>query len=400
MKSAAIIQIPSEDARLRRKIRSHFKLLGFTKGPDGELVLPGLDKQSYRDMHAHQRDTGLAANKEWIDRHASKLIQHFASGADLDVEKIRPRLEVVQSKTWQSDLFRLATYYWRIPISEGYGRRMRFLVWDGYHEKLIGIFALGDAVFNLKARDEFIGWDHHRRAKGLINLMDAYALGAVPPYNMLLGGKLIASLIQTREVANAFQTKYHDSIGIISGERKNARLVAVTTTSALGRSSIYNRLRIGDESIFRSIGYTSGWGHFHISDALFDDFRKYLESIRDDYANAHQYGQGPNFRLRVVRKVLTKLGMNPDLARHGLAREVFFCPLATNAIQVLRGEHKQVRYSGLPTVEQRANAALTRWVLPRADRRPEFRDWRQMDFLQEIDPDRKSDARLRVNKAG
>jgi len=217
---------------------------------------------------------------------------------------------------------------------------------------------------------------------------------------MLLGGKLIASLIQTREVANAFQTKYHDSVGIISGERKNARLVAVTTTSALGRSSIYNRLRIGDESVFRSIGYTSGWGHFHISDALFDDFRKYLESIGDEYAGTHNYGQGPNYRLRVVRKVLTMLGMDPDLARHGLAREVFFCPLATNAMQVLRGEHKQVRYSGLPTVEQRANAALTRWVLPRADRRPEFRDWRQMDFLQEIASDRESGARLRVNKAG
>lgn len=399
MNSAAIIEMPGDDARLRQKIRSHFKLLGFTKGPDGALVPPGLDKQSYRDMHAYQRDARLATNKEWIDRHASKLILHFASGIELDVAKIRPRLEVVHSATWQSNLFRLATYYWRIPISEGYGRRMRFLVWDDYHEKLIGIFALGDAVFNLKARDEFIGWDHHRRAEGLINLMDAYALGAVPPYNTLLGGKLIASLIQTREVADAFQTKYHDSVGIISGERKNAKLVAVTTTSALGRSSIYNRLRIGDEPIFRPIGYTSGWGHFHISDALFDDFRKYLESIGDDYAGTHNFGQGPNFRLRVVRKVLAKLGMDPDLARHGLAREVFFCPLATNAVQVLRGEHKQVRYSHLPTVEQRANAALTRWVLPRADRKPEFRDWRQTDFLKEIAFDRESGARLRVNKA-
>ena len=88
MSSAVIIEIPGEDARLRRKIRSHFKLLGFTKGPDGALVPPGLDKQSYRDMHAHQRDARLAANKEWIDRHASKLIMHFASGAELDVEKI------------------------------------------------------------------------------------------------------------------------------------------------------------------------------------------------------------------------------------------------------------------------------------------------------------------------
>ncbi len=398
MKSAAIITVPGEDARLRRKIRRHFKQLGFTKDPDGALVPPGLDKQAYRDMHAHQRESKLDANEKWIGRHADKLIQYFASGAELNVEKIRPRLEVVHSKTWQSNLFRLATYYWRIPISEGYGRRMRFLVWDDFHDRLIGIFALGDAVFNLKVRDEFIGWDHHRRAEALVNLMDAYALGAVPPYNMLLGGKLIAGLIQTREVVNAFQAKYYDSVGIISGECKNARLVAVTTTSALGRSSIYNRLRIGDTSIFQSIGYTSGWGHFHISNALFEELRKYLESIGDHYAGSHSYGQGPNYRLRVVRKALAKLGMNPDLARHGLAREVFFCPMAKNALQVLQGKHKQARYTGLPTVKQRANAALARWVIPRSVRMPEFRDWRQMDFLQEISSDRESVTRPEAQK--
>lgn len=384
MNKAAIIVLPGEEARLRRKIRSHFRQLGFTKNPDGCLVPPGFDKQTYRDMHAHQRESKLAANEEWIGRHADKLISHFACGADINVEKIRPRLEVVYSGTWQSELFRLATYYWRIPISEGYGRRMRFLVWDEYHEKLIGIFALGDAVFNLKARDDFVGWDYHRRSEALVNLMDAYVLGAVPPYNMLLGGKLIASLLQTREVVDAFRVKYHDSVGIISGKNKKARLVAVTTTSALGRSSIYNRLRLGDASIFRSIGYTSGWGHFHISDSLFRDLRSYLESIGDGYSNAHGYGQGPNYRLRVVRKAFSKLGMNPDLARHGLAREVFFCPVASNAIQVLRGESKQIRYAGLSTVKQRAKDALARWVIPRAERMPRFRDWNQVDFLQEL----------------
>lgn len=40
---------------------------------------------------------------------------------------------------------------------------MRFLVWDEHHEKLIGIFALGDAVFNLRSRDELIGWTQDRK---------------------------------------------------------------------------------------------------------------------------------------------------------------------------------------------------------------------------------------------
>jgi hypothetical protein len=383
--SARVIALPGDEARLKRKVRAHFKQLGFLKAADGTLLPPSLDKQSYRDMHAHQRDSRIVSNGAWIGRHAPSLIRYFASGSDLDVSRIRPRIEVVHSGTWESDLFRFASFYWRIPISEGYGRRLRFLVWDDAHQRLIGLFALGDAVFNLRARDAFIEWDHHRRGVALVNLMDAYALGAVPPYNMLLGGKLIASLIKTKEVVKTFEIKYHDSVGVISGERKHAQLVAVTTTSALGRSSLYNRLRIGEQRIFDSIGSTSGWGHFHISDELFENLRDYLRARGDAYSDAHQFGQGPNYRLRVVRKALGLLGLDPDMARHGLTREVFFCSLASNALQFLRGEHKRARYTLLPGVEEIGRAALERWVVPRAQRMPEFRQWQRDDFLRELD---------------
>lgn len=385
MSSGLVIALPGDEARLKRKVRAHFKRLGFLKAPDGTLLPPNLDKQSYRDMHAHQRDSRLDANRAWIADRAGQLVQHFASGADLEVARIAPRIEVVRSGTWQSNLFRLASYYWRIPISEGYGRRLRFLVWDDHHKKLIGLFALGDAVFNLRARDEFIGWDHHRRVDAMVNLMDAYALGAVPPYNMLLGGKLIASLVRTQDVVDTFQAKYHESVGVISGQSKHARLVAVTTTSALGRSSLYNRLRIGGQSIFDSIGSTSGWGHFHISDELFEDLRGYLRSVGDSYADSHGYGQGPNYRLRLIRKALTLLGLDPDMARHGLTREVFFCSIASNALQFLRGDHKRVRYDQLPTVQEMGQAAMARWVVPRAERMPEFRLWQGERFVRELD---------------
>ena len=392
MSGSKIVKIPGVEARLRRKIRQHFKNLKFTKGADGELVPPGFDKQSYRDMHSHQREAKLLDNSYWINGHKDKLINYFASGADIQVKDIRPRLEVVKARTWQSNLFRLATYYWRVPISEGYGRRMRFLVWDDSNGKLIGIFALGDAVFNLKARDALIGWDHCRRSEALVNMMDAYVLGAVPPYNMLLGGKLVASLIQTQEVVNAFHSKYYDSVGLISGKSKNAQLVAVTTTSALGRSSVYNRLRLDGSPIFTSIGYTSGWGHFHISNALFSELRDYLKSIGDESFNSHDYGRGPNYRLRVVKQAFSKLGMNTALARHGLTREVFFCPLASNAIENLRGENKEVSYSGLPTVKKRSSNALNRWVIPRSERMPNYRDWEREKFLQLISPDEYDDT--------
>ena len=381
MTSGLVIELRAREARLKRKLRSHLKSLGFHRSSDGTLIPPALDKDSYRSIHRHQRSTKLDAHREWIELKEKTLASYFASGREVEVRAIRPRIELVAGGTWQSDLFRFAGLYWQIPISEGYGRRLRFLIWDSSNEKLIGLLALGDAVFNLRVRDELVGWDHVRRADALVHLMDAYVLGAVPPYNSLLGGKLVASLMRTQEVVDAFDFKYRDSIGVISKINKKPRLAAITTTSALGRSSVYNRLALDGRLLLQPIGYTSGWGHFHISNALFEELKSYLSHVGDSYANAFEYGSGPNWRFRLIKRALRLLGMNPDLIRHGFSREVFFCPVASNAIAFLKGDHKRIRYGGLPTVQHVGRLALERWCIPRAERRPEFAEWKVADLL-------------------
>lgn len=62
--------------------------------------------------------------------------------------------------------------------------------------------------------------------------MDAYVLGTVPPYNALLGGKLVACLIRSRDIYDDFSRTYGKTRGIISKQKKNARLLAVTTSSS------------------------------------------------------------------------------------------------------------------------------------------------------------------------
>ena len=108
----------------------------------------------------------------------------------------------------------------------------------------------------------------------------------------------------------------------------------VTTSSALGRSSVYNRLRLGRYRLFRSVGYTSGWGHFHIPDRLFATMRDYLKAHGHPYANNNRYGDGPSWKLRAVRECLRLLGLNTDWLHHGIAREVFVCELAKNFLQL------------------------------------------------------------------
>ncbi|WP_435634846.1 Druantia anti-phage system protein DruA [Pseudomonas solani] len=357
MNKGKIIRIALREARLKRLVRRHLKKLGFERNAQGRLHPPCLDKDAYRRFHQGQREEKLEANRAWLSKHESKLVKWFADGSSILPSAIVPELELVKGGTWQAKLFRLASLYWQVPVSEGYGRRLRFLVWDRTHNKLMGIFALGDAVFNQAARDAFIGWDHHRRSESLVNLMDAYVLGALPPYSHLLGGKLIASLIRTREVVDAFDERYGNSVGLISKKNKKPRLLAVTTSSALGRSSLYNRLKLSGRKIFEPIGFTSGWGHFHFSGRIFEELRQYLIYLEDSYATAFNFGSGPNWRLRVIRRALDRLGMDPNLVRHGLAREVFIAKIASNAEAVLRGDNSEPNYENLPTVYEVGLAA-------------------------------------------
>jgi hypothetical protein len=206
-------------------------------------------------------------------------------------------------------------------------------------------------------------------------MMDAYVLGAVPPYNMLLGSKLIASLVRTREVYNDFTRTYGNTRGIISDKEKGARLLAVTTSSSLGRSSVYNRLRLGNIDYFRPIGYTTGWGHFHIPDDLFSDLRAFLRAKGHPYADLHRFGQGPNWRLRTMRTALEALGFKEEMLRHGIKREVFLCELASNALHILHGGKGRPKLSTLLKADEVAELAVERWMLPRSERRPEFRAW-------------------------
>lgn len=361
------------ESRIKRALRKHLNELGFTKSPNGALTPPSEGKATLRSMHAAQRAQRLETEAKFVAEQWPLLRHHFASGLEVVPSAIKPELELVEAGTWQSDLFRLAALTWSVPVSQGYGRRMRFLVWDRHNDKLIGLIALGDPVFNLRVRDRYIGWTSDDRKKRLVGMLDAFVLGSVPPYNRLLGGKLVASLIRSIEVRDTFRRRYHTTKGIISKKRKHAELIAVTTTSALGRSSVYNRVRLGSTTYLKPLGYTEGWGHFHIPESVFGEVRVYLRRRRRKYAKGFKFGDGPNWRLRALRLAMGLVGLKPELLRHGIKREVFITELATNACQILNGKRKRPKYDDLLSVADIAKLARERWIIPRAERCPDFR---------------------------
>lgn len=370
-----VVKLPGPEARLKRELRQHLSELGFRKGRKGELLPPGQGKEAVRRLHGEQRTDKLAANFRFLAATLPKLLASFANGNEIVPANIRLVLRRVRSDTVEADLFRLASLTWSVPVSAGFGRRMRYVVWDAGHDRLAGIIALGDPVFNLSVRDKYVSWSTDDRSSRLVNILDAYALGAVPPYSFLLGGKAVAALVRTAEVVEDFRTAYGETVGIISGAAKHASLLIVTTTSSMGRSSIYNRLRLGGTEYYKPVGYTTGWGHFHITDALFEKLRAFLRGQEHDYADHHEYGKGPNWRLRTIKAALTRLGFKESLLKHGVQRQVFVCLLASNALDILRGAKAPPDYANLKSVDEVSAAAVSRWMAPRADREPAYRLW-------------------------
>lgn len=382
-KTGKIISLSNREALLKRRLRRHLASLGYSREQSGELKAPGDTKEIIRQLHSPQRADVIRAQASFITKKLPNLQSYFASGSEVRPTDIRPRLERIFSDTWQGDLFRLASLTWSVPVSSGFGRRLRFLVWDDNNGKLIGIFAIGDPVFNLSVRDSYIGWAGTDRTDRLVNVMDAYVLGAVPPYNMLLGGKLIACLIRSKEIYEEFSSVYGSTRGIISNKIKEARLLAVTTSSSMGRSSIYNRLKLSGVEYFKSLGYSGGWGHFHIPEGLFIDFREYLRQIGHPYADTHEYGDGPNWRIRTIRAAISSLGFKGDILKHGIKREVFISLFAENSLEILKKGSENPNLQSLLSVSEVGDLAINRWIIGRAERRSEYLNW-SYDMLPQL----------------
>ncbi|MGK3125108.1 Druantia anti-phage system protein DruA [Candidatus Pantoea formicae] len=380
-----IVNVNLREARLKKKVREHLQSLGFTKSDAGALQAPGNTKEVIRTLHSAQRAERLAANQNFITLKSSKLLKFFASGKDVIPDKISPVIERVSSGTWQGDLFRLAALTWSVPVSNGFGRRLRYLVWDESNGKLIGLVAIGDPVFNLAVRDKLIGWSTEDRSSRLVNVMDAYVLGALPPYNFLLGGKLVACLLRSRELYDDFARVYGNSVGVISQKKKRARLLAITTTSSMGRSSVYNRLKLDGIQYMEPIGYTGGWGHFHIPDSLFIELRDYLRDMDHRYADHHMFGNGPNWRLRTMKAALNALGFRDDMMKHGIQREVFISQLADNATNILQTGRGKPDLTSLLSAKDIAELAMERWMIPRSIRKTEYRSWDSAYLFDFID---------------
>lgn len=327
-----------------------------------ELVPPPhYEKSVVRAAMAHARNETIDANSTWIDAHLQLARDNLASGRDALRSEVRPRIEICKSQR-QNDLFRMFRYYWSSPSSEYVGRRMRLLVRDdGLPDSpVIGIAAIGSSIIHIPARDKWIGWDITTRTDRIIYMMDAYVIGALPPYNELLGGKLVSYLLTSNELRKLYADKYVSKETLIR-HRSASDLAMIMTTGLYGSSSSqYNRLKYGRSLLYKLIGSTSGYGSLHISSQTFSAMRALV--AQKGLIIPNRFGDGPNWRMRVIRSACDILGFDSDvILKHSFQRGLYAIPLATNFRAFLKAASATPRYRNLPLDELAAHWR-SRWL--------------------------------------
>lgn len=305
------------------------------------LVPPtNYNKETIRESMAFKRNEMIQNHRSWIKKNIWLARENLANGNDVIRSKIDPIIEVCQTEK-QHRLFRTLRYYWSSPYSEYVGRRIKLLIRDKDlpNKPIIGIAALGSPIIHIPERDDFIGWDRDTRTRNLIYTLDAYVIGALPPYNYLLGGKLISYLLASKEIREIYRKKYKDQI-TLKEKRKANKLVGVFTTSLYGKSSQYNRLKYNNELLYQPIGQTKGFGTLHLSEETIQLMVKYLKSKGIEVG--HKFGDGPSWVMRVIRNAGDLLGFDSNfLLKHSFKRNIYFVPLAKEFKKFLNDETKQ-----------------------------------------------------------
>jgi Druantia protein DruA len=350
-------------------------------GSQGFSVTPELrpkcdEKETLRRIHKVRRREQLKLHHRALKEILSEAREYHVDGNEIKPEEIELELREVRP---DSKLARLFLWWnlvwWSLPYEHPIGRYMRFIIWDKKHDAPFGLLGLQSPPLRSGVRD------HHLKLKnGSIDYwinqsMYAQRVGALPPYNGLLGGKMVALSIVCNEIRHLYSTKYTCKT-LLRKRRIPSRLLFTTTTSAYGRSSVYERLVFEQKPVNEFIGFTSGSGTFHLSEALYKELLNLLAS--KGVSVKRGYGTGPSRKLKLINRALRVLEI-PNLSFHNIRRGYYFFPNVSNLQDVI---HHKAKPNWLDRpFESLAKHWRDRWCIPRSKRVSSWVDFDSKGFF-------------------
>jgi hypothetical protein len=219
-------------------------------------------------------------------------------------------------------------------------------------------------------------------------IADITVCGAVPPYNPLLGGKLIAMLAVGPEVIAMYQKRYGRACSEIASSMaarpivRPAELVFLGTTSlySIG-SSQYNRVRIpaervggecGKEIRYLELGQSESFGTSQYSTATVEALVDLVQQTNGGQRVNSIFGEGVSPKFRKIREGLDVLKFPAEnLLRHGRRRIVYGVTVVNNTREFLLGMEDRPKYMfssrGPDTTRKLADWWCERWLSRRIE---------------------------------
>jgi len=366
----------SKEAALRKKIITVLKEQGFKINP--HIRPAGGAKRTLRRVQNMARIEQITLHKKFLSDHLGLARSYCKSGHDVTPEKIELELREVKADSFEEMMFRWWNFiWWSIPYQRPYGRQMRFLLWDTTHDSPFGLICLQSPILKMSVRDKSLGIPNDKLDTWVNRSMSAQRVGALPPYNDLLGGKMVALALTSNEIRKAYNEKYRKTISIIKCRKLKPELLFITTTSAFGKSSLYNRLNYHGKVVAERLGYTKGSGSFHIPEELYHEILEFLVTKGVDISRG--YGHGPSRKLKLLSVGLRYLELQ-NFEFHGIKREFYLFAFAENLREVIQCG-KRPAWANRP-FDELTHYWKERWAIPRSSRMPEWKEFDSHKFFK------------------
>lgn len=238
------------------------------------------------------------------------------------------------------------------------------------------------------------------------SLMELNVCGAIPPYNEILAGKLVALLATSPQVIHDYKERYANKASMIASRLKGADVFRPADLVYLGTTSLYyvgssqyNRLKIPGtvfdsdfDVVWKQLGMTIGFGTMHISKAT---TLSLTEATSDGFNRInHVFGEGASPKMRLltmsIRELLESTNEDSkDFSKHAMSRIVYGACLAKNAIDYLLGKaEKPEYYSDIENYQEGTQKIIdfwtSRWLKSRLNFEPIYqrvRDFNKQEFL-------------------
>lgn len=297
----------------------------------------------------------------------------------LDIRHVKDKKNIDWKKLSETSLYRKKRAETLVPLLKSY---WYFKGADIETEPEVALYSLLSDKRGQEAVS--VALNELRKAKLASQVADVSVCGAIAPYNELLGGKLVAILMGSKEVRDIYKNKYEGQISEISSQlagkpiTRSADLLAITTTSLYGvGSSQYNRIKIPANYVegmpnkfeWKKLKLTTGFGVTHISDETVKLMKKLSHKYHGSRRVNSVFGEGSSPKVRLIRDALIILGIDDSvIMKHGMSRIVYACEYYPNARGDLSGFNPSKASNEIPSVSTLSKAWIKRWVVNRLKR--------------------------------